>query len=128
MAAAIDAGTGLDAAEVAVKMREMEAAERRAALIVRALTCFYTAVAGFVLSTLMSLTGALLVRWGGVPAWSSIGVALLAGAAGVAAMIAGALMLARETRYSFAVLKEERAFLARRLQHRAKSDLGGVRT
>jgi hypothetical protein len=118
LAGAIETGTGLDATEVAVKMRELQAGEKRASLIVRALTCFYTAVAGFVLSTLMSLLGALLVGWGGVLAWSSIGVALVAGTTGVAAMIAGALMLARETRYSFTVLQEERVFLARRLEHR----------
>jgi hypothetical protein len=44
--------------------------------------------------------------------------AFAAGTLGVAAVIAGAAMLARETMYSFRVLSEERAFLTSRVQSR----------
>src|SRR5450432_398377 len=43
------------------RIQQLDATETRSLLIVRALTCFYTAVAGFVASTLISLIGALLV-------------------------------------------------------------------
>ena len=98
--------------EYALRSRQLGAGETRAMFIVRALTCFYTAVAGFVASTLICLVGALLVN-AQQPAATTVSfcTALLAGVVGVVAMITGSLMLARETRYSFAVLKEERVFL-----------------
>src|ERR1700681_3790797 len=43
--------------ELRLRIRQLEAGEARTLLIVRALTCFYTAVAGFVASTLVSLIG-----------------------------------------------------------------------
>lgn len=57
----VQQGTSSDEAELQLRIRQLEAAETRTLLIVRALTCFYTAVAGFVASTLVSLIGALLV-------------------------------------------------------------------
>lgn len=102
-----------EATERELRVRQLEAGEQRALLIVRALTCFYTAVAGFVASTLLSLIGALLLtRAGGSIAEWCFGVALAAGVIGVAAMIGGALMLARETTFSFRGLQDERRYLA----------------
>ena len=51
----------LDEEELRLRIRQLSAAETRTLLIVRALTCFYSAVDGFVASTLVSLIGALLV-------------------------------------------------------------------
>ena len=51
----------LDEAESRLRIRQLEAAEKRTLLIVRALTSFYTALAGFVASTLVSLIGAVMV-------------------------------------------------------------------
>jgi hypothetical protein len=97
----------------------LQAAENRTALIVRALTCFYTAVAGFVASTLISLVGAVLVSTQISPGISfCFALAFLAGALGVFAMIAGAIMLARETQFSFRVLREESNFLTGRVRDR----------
>ena len=94
----------------------------------RALTCFYSAVAGFVASTLVSLTGAALVSAGikrGVEV--SFALSLIAGTLGVFAIIAGAMMLALETRFSFQVLREEKSFLTQRVQVRI-AKLIGVQT
>lgn len=102
-----------------LRVRQLEAAETRRLLIVRALTCFYTAVAGFVASTLVSLVGAVFVSArieSGVS--FSFALAFLAGTLGVFAMIAGAVMLARETRFSFRVLREEENFLTERVHTR----------
>ncbi len=102
-----------------LRARQLEAGEKRASLIVRALTCFYTAVAGFVASTLISLVGALLVATQAVPVVNlTLIVAFLAGTIGVLAMITGALLLARESVYSFQILKEERIFLSSSITQR----------
>jgi len=113
---AVEGGSKLEDGERALRVRQLEAGETRTLLIVRALTCFYTAVAGFVASTLVSLIGAVLVSAKveeGVAL--SFGFAFLAGTVGVAAMIGGAVMLARETTFSFRILKEETKFITERM-------------
>jgi len=110
---------GTDEAELRFRIRQLKAAETRTLLIVRALTCFYTAVAGFVGSTLVSLVGAVLVYLQmdrGV--LSSFVIAFIAGTLGVFAMITGAIMLARESRFSFRILREEKNFIAERIHQR----------
>src|SRR5262249_47990164 len=100
-------------------IRQLSAAETRTLLIVRALICFYSAVADFVASRLVSLIGAVLVSTGvrrGVE--FSLALAFLAGSLGVLAMIAGAIALARETRFSFQVLRDEKNFLTERVHER----------
>lgn len=119
LADAVEKGSGLEEAELRLRIRQLEAGETRTLLIVRALTCFYTAVAGFVASTLVSLIGAVLISAHieqGV--LLSFGLATLTGVVGVVAMIAGAVMLARETRFSFRVLKEEKNFITDRVHAR----------
>jgi hypothetical protein len=79
-----------------------------------------------VASTLVSLIGAILVseqvEWG---VSLSFTVAGLAGAVGVFAMIAGAAMLVRETRFSFRILQEERKFLDQHVSARV-AELAGA--
>jgi hypothetical protein len=108
-----------DRGELDLRIRQLDAAETRTSLIVRALTCFYTAVAGFVTSTLISLLGAVLVSARLGPGVSlCFAVAAAAGTVGVVSMVAGALMLVRETRYSFRILREESKFLTHRARQR----------
>src|SRR6266568_6804357 len=57
----VESGANLLEDELRLRIRQLEAGETRTLLIVRALTCFYTAVAGFVASTVVSLIGAVLV-------------------------------------------------------------------
>ena len=113
---------GVEEGELRLRIRQLEAAETRTMLIVPALTCFYTAVAGFVASTLVSLIGAVLIS-AHIESGVSLGFALafVAGTVGVFAMIGGALLLARETRFSFAVLREEKNFLTDRVHERVAS-------
>ena len=108
-----------DEAELQLRIRQLEAAKTRTLLIVRALTCFYTAVAGFVGSTLVSLIGAMLFYtqiWRG--GTLSLGIAFLAGTVGVFAVIGGAVMLARESRYSFRILRDEKEYISARIRPR----------
>jgi hypothetical protein len=111
-----DSILGAESEETSFRIRQLGSAERRTLLIVQALTCFYTAVAAFVFSTLVSLVGAVLVSMQTSPIVSvTFVIAFVAGAIGVLAMIGGALMLVRETRFSFAMLREENSFITRRI-------------
>ena len=102
----------LSEVELRLRIRQLDTSEIRTLLIMKALSSFYSAVAGFVASTLVSLIGAVLVSARiaqGVRL--SFALAFLAGVVGVFAMLSGAIMLARETRYSFRILQEEKQFL-----------------
>ena len=119
----IEQSAQMEPGELQLRIRQLDAGETRTLLIVRALTCFYIAVAGFVASTLVSLIGAVLVSMRiEAPVTLSFSLAFLAGSVGVFAMVSGAVMLARETTYSFRVLKEERAFLTQRIQGKTAHD------
>ena len=119
----IEQSAQMEPAELQLRIRQLDAGETRTLLIVRALTCFYIAVAGFVASTLVSLIGAVLVSMRiEAPVTLSFSLAFLAGSVDVFAMISGSVMLARETTYSFQVLKEERAFLTQRIQGKTARD------
>ena len=127
LADTVEKGAGLEEAELRLRIRQLEAGETRTLLIVRALTCFYAAVAGFVASTLVSLIGAVLISAQieqGV--LLSFGLAALTGVVGVVAMIAGAVMLARETTFSFRVLKEEKNFITDRVHARSQARRGST--
>jgi len=115
----IERASDLMPSELHLRIRQLESSEQRTGLIVRALTSFYTAVAGFVCCTLVSLVGAVMVAArleNGITLCFS--VAMLTGTLAVCSMIAGAMMLVRETRFSFRILKEESKFLSERARQR----------
>ena len=79
----------------------------------------YTSVACFVASTLISLIGAVLISTrASFPVSFILAVAFVAGTLGVIAMISGSALLARETTFSFRVLREEKNYLAARVRER----------
>jgi len=124
----LEGKASLDEEKLRLRIRQLSAAETRTLLIVRALTCFYSATAGFVASTLVSLIGSVLVSTGirhGIK--FSFALAFVAGSCAVFAVIAGAIMLARETRFSFNVLRGEKTFLTERV-HKHLSELTGTLT
>jgi Protein of unknown function (DUF2721) len=125
LADVVEERANLDEGVLRLRIRQLSAAETRTLLIVRALTCFYSAVAGFVASTLVSLIGATLVSAGvkrGVE--FSFALSFIAGSIGVFAMITGAMTLAFETKFSFQVLREEKTFLTERVQGRIAKLIG----
>ncbi|HEY1067964.1 MAG TPA: DUF2721 domain-containing protein [Pirellulales bacterium] len=86
----------------------MNYAQRRARLLVRALTCFYLAVGSFAAASFSSLVGAGLATGGDGFAYEvSIGAALVAGLVGVSGMIFGSGLLVWETRMALAMLLSE---------------------
>jgi hypothetical protein len=105
----------LDPAELDLRIRQLGSAQTRTLLIVRAPTCFYIAVAAFVASTLVSLIGVILVSSATTAPTPVFILAFSTGSLGVLAMIAGALMLAVESRFSFSVLRQENAFITGRI-------------
>ncbi len=103
------------------RITQLMAAERRSLLIVRALTCFYASVASFVLTTLVTLLGAILSTNSPdqMAAQVSDWIGLFAGTCGAAGLIAGSLLLVRETRESFTVLSQENRLITAKLQRRS---------
>lgn len=100
--------------EQTLRINQLRAGERRAALIVRALSCFYTAVASFTASTLICLIGAVLHGAGNDRSFTAfLLAALVVGTLGMLGIMSGALVLVRESWFSFRILQEERAFLSR---------------
>jgi hypothetical protein len=115
----IERASDLTPSELHLRIRQLEASEQRTGLIVRALTSFYAAVAGFVCSTLVSLIGAIMVSAKLEHGTTfCLALAMLTGTLAVIAMITGAMMLVRETRFSFRILKEESKFLSDRARQR----------
>src|SRR5215472_5114277 len=64
LADVVERKASLDEWELRLRIRQLSAAETRTLLIVRALTPFCSAAAGFVTTTLVSLIGAVLVSTG----------------------------------------------------------------
>ena len=97
-----------DDPETAVRTRQLRYAERRALLLVRALTAFYLSVGSFAAASLISLLGAIFfVTQVGVLHQFTLVVAFGAGAVGVSGLVTGSLLLVAETRMTLRMLGEE---------------------
>jgi hypothetical protein len=104
----------------AQRLRELDLAEERSVLLVRALRVFYLAVSGFASAALVSLIGAILSP--GVPAeWATlIGyVLIVTGLVAVGSIVYGSVLLVRETRMAVASLSEQAESLRLRVRQRS---------
>jgi hypothetical protein len=112
----LDTGAAkMDAETLEVRRRQLTITERRALLLIAALTRFYTSLGAFAASALVSLIGAVTVPIG----YRAIEIvmtslALLAGVAGVGGLVFGCTLLVRETRLTVQALKEESGLSLRR--------------
>jgi hypothetical protein len=105
--------------EIALRMRQLEVTERRALLLVRALTAFYVSVGAFAAASLSSLLGATFVLTGHeVPRYLALGLALCSGSVGVGGLLCGSGILVLETRQALAILSAETSFVSRRCRER----------
>ena len=91
-----------------LELRQMQSAERRVRIIVRAMTAFYLAVGSFAFGTMTALLGATLV----VPGTSQaqpwvLRLTVAACVVGVASIMWGALSLVFESRLTFQILRVE---------------------
>lgn len=99
--------TDLSSPTAARRLSDLDAAERRAILLVAALQRFYVAMGGFAVATFVSLLGAALAAFGNrvlVQALELAGIA--AGLLAVGALVHGSITLIRETRIALAVMRE----------------------
>jgi hypothetical protein len=100
--------------EVALRIRQLRTVERRALLLVRALTAFYVSVGSFAAASLVSLLGAILfVAELHALRHVSLVVASFAGATGVGGLVVGSTLLVWETRIALRILGAETAFMLR---------------
>ncbi|OWK43251.1 DUF2721 domain-containing protein [Fimbriiglobus ruber] len=99
---------------VASKVRQLTYVNRRARYLVRALTTFYLSLGAFAAASFASLIGAVFViAHQDVPRDAAMLVAFVCGATGVGGLVAGSLILVRETRLTLAYLREETDLLAK---------------
>jgi hypothetical protein len=114
LAAQLDGKENATDHEKQVWLRQMPFAQRRALLLVRALTAFYLSVGSFAGASFGSLLGAIcFVAKLGLLGDVAMGAALCCGIAGVGGLLAGSGLLVWETRYTLAILTAE-AELVRR--------------
>jgi hypothetical protein len=96
----------------AVRFKLLKFAERRTLIIVRALTCFYTAVGSFAAASLISLLGAVFVAaHQDYLQHITLTASLCAGVIGVGGLAIGAGLLVFETRMALRGMSEETRFL-----------------
>jgi len=107
----LDQKAGKDDAEAGMYRRLLDVMERRGALLVRALSCFYFAIGCFAGGSLTSLLGAIVAPTGHTGLLRPIlVVALLTGIAGLGGLIVGGSVLVRETRLALLAIREETRF------------------
>jgi hypothetical protein len=110
----IDAAESTDQAGLERRLRELDAAEERSLLLLRAMRSAYIALSGFASAALVSLTGAALVTL--LPASVTGGlemVGIAAGAIAVGAVIHASALLVRDTRIAVQVLQQRSAQVRR---------------
>jgi hypothetical protein len=119
----LESAAQLDPDTLKVRRRQLGITERRAQLLIGALTRFYTSLGAFAASALVSLIGAVLVPIGyRVLEIVMTGLALLAGVAGVGGLVFGCVLLVRETRLTVQALREEANLSLRRSRQLGVSD------
>lgn len=102
-----------------LRLRQLHRAERRAQLLLRALTNFYAALGSFAGASLISVMGAVLAT-PAHPLLSRIAspVVLAVGVLGVGGLVHGCFLLIRETRITLGSLREDAAFSRGRFESR----------
>lgn len=99
------------------RFRQLTYANRRALLLVRALTAFYLSLGAFAAAAITSLVGAVVVMLGaaGAAAVAEL-IALAVGAVGVGGLVTGSSVLVYETRLTLAIIREEVQVIATELR------------
>jgi hypothetical protein len=103
-----------------LELRQLQTAERRVLIIVRAMTAFYLAVGSFAFGTMMALLGATFLAQDlvAVAASWAMSATVVACVVGVAAIMAGSLGLVFESRLTFRILRVEADLARERYAHK----------
>jgi hypothetical protein len=108
LAAEIETKPSESAAEQARRIERLGFTERRAQLLVRALTAFYLSVGSFAAASLISLLAAgFTVMRQDLLREITLGLGLAAGIVGVGGLVAGSSLLVWETRMTLRILQAE---------------------
>lgn len=110
LARQLDAAEEGDSAGTARRLRELNAAQARSLLLLRAMRSAYIALSGFASAALVSLLGAVLLSV--APRWTTGTLEALgigAGLVAVGAVIHASALLVRDTRIAVGVLQERAA-------------------
>lgn len=105
----IEDPVAVPASVAARRAKELDVAEARSLLLLRAMRDGYVALTGFASAALASLLGATVVSVHPTATGILEGMAILAGAIAVAALISASVLLVRETRLAVSVLQERAA-------------------
>jgi hypothetical protein len=97
------------------RLNELATAEQRSVMLLSALRSFYIALSGFASATLVSLLGAVLIRFSGPIVLALEIAAVVAGVVAVGALVHGSLLLVRETRIAVSVLRQRAAAVRARV-------------
>jgi hypothetical protein len=94
--------------ENAFRLRQLDYAERRVLILVRALTAFYVWVGGFAAASFFSLLGAtFVILQEAVLLNVALSLALVAGVIAVVGLLSGSALVVWETRHTHRILREE---------------------
>lgn len=116
LSAQVQAAGAATTTEAEQARRQLQYAERRALILVRALTAFYTSVGAFGAASLLSLLAGIFAVLGNDAGHRiALSIALLAGVVGVGGLVAGSTLLVWETRMALFILTEETSHMCRRV-------------
>jgi hypothetical protein len=122
LAAELQSGRTLSDELARRKVQLLKSTNRRALLLVRALTSFYLSLGAFAAASFTSLLGAIFViSHHDLPRQMSMLVAFGCGVLGVGGLVFGSAILVFETRLTLAILREETEITIRGLP----ADRGG---
>ena len=118
LATHLDHHTDIESRIAQLELKQMQSAEMRVRIIVRALTCFYLAVGSFAFGTAAALLGATIawplhisnLQWS---LWLTVTACLV----GVGSIMAGAFSLVIESRLTFRILQVEADLVRERYAH-----------
>src|SRR5262249_7150241 len=112
LAAQLEGNNNLPEALARLRVKQLGYANRRALLLVRALTSFDLSLGAFAAASFTSLLGAVFVITQlEVPRYVAMLVALVCGVVGVGGLVVGSAILVWETRLTLAILREETDFI-----------------
>lgn len=123
----LDGSGKLDADTLDVRRRQLGITEKRAQLLIGALTRFYTSLGAFAAAALISLIGAVVVPIRAPQIEIAVtAIALIAGTIGVGGLVSGCVLLIRETRLTVQALREEANLSMRLSAHLRQSPDDGT--
>lgn len=116
LSAQVQAAGATTTTEAEQARRQLQYAERRALILVRALTAFYTSVGAFGAASLLSLLAGIFAVVGvELGHRICLSIALCSGVTGVGGLVIGSGLLVWETRMALFILAEETEAMCKRL-------------